>query len=113
MSAKFEIKKAADGSFYFHLKAANGEIILASQMYTAKSSAENGIESVKANALLDERYERKSDTDGKPFFVLKAANDQMIGKSQMYASAAKMEEGIISVKKNAQNAAIVDLASAG
>jgi uncharacterized protein len=39
MSGTFEIKKAKDGEFYFHLKASNGQIILASEMYVAKSSA--------------------------------------------------------------------------
>ncbi len=34
----------------FHLKAANGEIIAASQGYDTKASAEKGIESVKTNA---------------------------------------------------------------
>jgi hypothetical protein len=33
----------------FHLKAANGEIIAASQGYETKASAENGIESVRTN----------------------------------------------------------------
>ncbi len=47
------------------------------------------------------------------FFCLVAETMIKAGKSQMYASPAKMEEGIESVKKNASNAAIVDLASAG
>jgi uncharacterized protein len=33
--------------------------------------------------------------------VLKAANNQIIGKSEMYESVAAMENGITSVKKNA------------
>jgi hypothetical protein len=36
MAGKFEIKKAKDGQFYFHLKAGNGEKILASEMYRGK-----------------------------------------------------------------------------
>ncbi len=43
----FEIFLGADGQFYFHLKAENGLIIAASQGYTSKQSAENGIESIK------------------------------------------------------------------
>jgi uncharacterized protein YegP (UPF0339 family) len=108
MTAKFEIKKAVDGSFYFHLKATNGQIILASETYSAKSSAENGIDSVKVNAPMEERYERKSDVNGKPYFVLKAGNDQVIGKSQMYASLAEMEQGIASVKINGPDASVED-----
>lgn len=109
MAAKYQIDKATDGSFYFRLLAANGQITLASQMYTAKSSAENGIESVKTNSQLDERYERLSDANGKPYFVLKATNDQVIGKSQMYASPSEMEVGIASVKTEGVNAPVEDL----
>lgn len=47
---KFEIIKGRDGQYYFHLKAANGEIIAQSQGYVRKSDAKNGIDSVKANA---------------------------------------------------------------
>ena len=50
MAAKFEISKDKAGKFRWHLKAANGEIIAASQAYDTKASAENGIESVKTNA---------------------------------------------------------------
>ena len=50
MAAKFEICKDKAGKFRFHLKAANGEIIAASQGYDTKGSAEKGIESIKTNA---------------------------------------------------------------
>jgi uncharacterized protein len=50
MAAKFEISKDKSGKFRFHLKAANGEIIAASQGYETRASAEKGIESVKASA---------------------------------------------------------------
>ena len=46
----FEILCDAAGKFRFHLKAANGEIIAASQSYLSRPSAENGIASVKKNA---------------------------------------------------------------
>jgi uncharacterized protein len=48
--SKFEIMKDHAGKFRFHLKAANGEIIAASQAYQTKESAKRGIESVKENA---------------------------------------------------------------
>lgn len=46
---KFVIKKT-DAGYHFVLKAGNGEVIATSQVYTAKSSAIEGIESVKKNA---------------------------------------------------------------
>ena len=47
---KFEVFTDKAGKFRFRLKAANGEIIAASQGYKAKASCLNGIESVRANA---------------------------------------------------------------
>ncbi|TQC41401.1 DUF1508 domain-containing protein [Rhodococcus sp. WS4] len=49
MTAKFELFKDAAGKFRFHLKAANGEIIAASQGHTSKAAAQNGIASIKDN----------------------------------------------------------------
>ena len=50
MAAKFEISKDKAGKFRWHLKAANGESIAASQAYDTRASAEKGIDSVKTNA---------------------------------------------------------------
>ena len=46
----YDLKKAKNGQFHFNLKAGNGEIILTSEMYASKASAENGITSVQNNA---------------------------------------------------------------
>ncbi len=50
MVAKFEVYEDKKGEFRFRLKAANGEIIAASEGYKTKESCMNGIESVKKNA---------------------------------------------------------------
>lgn len=50
MAAKFVIKQAANGQYKFDLKAGNGETIASSELYASKSSAKNGIASVKQNA---------------------------------------------------------------
>jgi uncharacterized protein len=109
MKARFELKKTSDGEFMFNLKAANQEIILTSQMYQTRQSAEEGIASVAQNAPLPERYEKKVGVNGKPYFVLHAANHFVIGRSEMYASHAAMEKGIASVQRNAPDAETVEL----
>ncbi|MCB4457567.1 YegP family protein [Leisingera sp. McT4-56] len=108
MAGKFELYTDNAGEFRFRLKAGNGENILASEGYKQKSSAENGIESVRKNAGDDARYERKETSSGKHMFNLKAANGQVIGTSQSYASASGRDGGIESVKKNAPEAALDD-----
>ncbi|MDO6759383.1 YegP family protein [Tamlana sp. 2_MG-2023] len=94
--------------FYFHLKAKNGQIILASQGYADKSGAKNGIESVKTNCADDSKFERKTAANGKFHFNIKAANGQIIGTSQMYAGTDGMENGIASIKTNAPSAEVVE-----
>lgn len=109
MAGYFELKPSAGGKFTFNLKAANSQVILTSETYTTKDSAENGISSVKKNAPDDARYERKVAKDNSPYFVLTATNGQTIGKSEMYSSASAMENGIASVKANAPTAPTKDL----
>lgn len=111
MSGKFEVSKRSNGEFQFNLKAGNGQIILSSEGYTAKASCLAGVESVRKNSQDDSRYDRKSSSNGKPFFNLTASNGQVIGSSQMYADEAGRDNGIASVKNNASNAELVDLSA--
>lgn len=106
---KFEISKRKNGEFQFNLKASNGQVILGSEGYTTKANCINGIESVKKNSQVDERFERKEAKNNKPYFNLKATNGQIIGTSEMYESVAGRDNGIESVKKNAPDAEVVDL----
>lgn len=108
MAGKFELYKDNAGEFRFRLKAGNGENILASEGYKDKGGAENGIASVKKNASEDGNYERKEAANGKFHFNLKAANHQVIGTSQMYASADSRDNGVESVKSNAPDASVDD-----
>ena len=112
MPGTFEVSKAKDGQFYFRLKAGNGQVILASEMYQAKASALNGIESVKKSAPIAERYDKLTAKNGKFYFTLKAGNHQVIGNSEMYESESARDNGIDSVMKNAPGAELADLASA-
>ena len=54
---KFEIYKDKAGEFRFRLKATNGQVIAVSEGYTTLASCENGIESVKKNAVDAETVE--------------------------------------------------------
>ena len=108
MAGEFELKKSKDDKFYFSLLAGNGQTILSSEMYEAKASAVNGIESVKKNAADPGRFDRLDGKDGSPYFTLKAGNGQVIGQSQMYSSAASRDAGIESVMANAPGAAVDD-----
>ena len=105
---KFVISQRVNGEYQFNLQAGNGQVILTSQGYAGKASCNAGIESVRANAQDDSRFERLSAVNGKFYFNLKAANTQVVGVSQMYESAATRDNGIASVKTNAPDATVED-----
>ena len=105
---KFVVTVRKNGEFQFNLKATNGQVILTSEGYTTKAACLNGIESVRKNAPVEDRFEVKVAKNGKPFFNLKATNGQVIGSSQMYASERTMKQGIASVMRNAPDSPVVE-----
>ncbi|WP_369790022.1 YegP family protein [Rouxiella sp. WC2420] len=108
----YDLKKAKNGQFHFNLKAGNGEIILSSEMYASKASAENGITSVQINATDEGQYEIKPGKDGQQYFVLRAKNHQVIGVSEMYTATSGLQKGMLSVVKNGPSTDIRDLTHA-
>ena len=119
---KFTIKQSEAG-FSFNLKANNGEIIAAaSETYATKANCENGIESVRKNAPIapvedqtvegfatekNPKFEIYNDKAGEFRFRLKAANGEIIAKSEGYTAKASCKNGIESVRKNAPDAELV------
>jgi uncharacterized protein YegP (UPF0339 family) len=110
MAAKYEIYKDKKGEFRFRLKV-GAENILASEGYKSKASCQNGVASVQKNSPDAGQFEAKQGSNGKHYFVLKAANKQVIGTSQMYSSEAAMKNGIASVQKNGPTAAVEDISA--
>ena len=120
---KFVITKTKNEEFTFNLKATNGQIILtASESYTSIDSCNNGIESVKKNALAHvedqtvegfetlthPKYEVYMDKAGEYRFRLKARNGEPIGKSEGYKAKASCLNGIASVGKNAPEGEVIE-----
>lgn len=94
---RFETFRGIDGKYYFHLKANNGQIVLQSQGYTTKASATNGIASVRTNGAILARFQVRAAADGHSYFVLKAGNGAVVGRSEMYESASDAQAGINAV----------------
>ncbi len=106
----FEVfKSIKNRQFYFHLKAKNGKIILASEGYTQKVHAIGGTESVRDHSKDKNAFNECRSTDSRYYFNLRAANNQVIGTSQMYSSKEGMRKGIRSVMRTAPEAVLTDL----
>ncbi|MDR0865923.1 MAG: YegP family protein [Candidatus Symbiothrix sp.] len=107
--AKFEVKQRKNDHYMFNLIAPNNEVILTSEGYTTKENCIKGIESVKKNAQVATKFLKLVDfPTTKVYFVLKAENGEIIGRSQMYVSDETRKIGIASVKKFAPTAEILD-----
>jgi uncharacterized protein YegP (UPF0339 family) len=54
---------------------------------------------VKTNGAVVARYEVRAAADGNSYFVLKATNGAVIGRSEMYVSKSGAETGILAVQR--------------
>ncbi|MFT7036839.1 MAG: hypothetical protein ACJA2S_005379 [Cyclobacteriaceae bacterium] len=111
MKAYFSLFTGEDNQFYFNLKAGNHEIILQSEGYQQRQGALNGIISVQENSCSKSRYERRKSKKDEPYFVLKAGNGEIIGRSEMYSSEKAMENGLDSVFENGETLVVDDKTS--
>jgi uncharacterized protein YegP (UPF0339 family) len=110
MTARFELHKNDRGQFHFSLRNADGGVLLVSEGYASKASAENGIASVKKNCIVAERFEKRVADDGRLYFNLHAANHQVIGTSPMFKSAEQRDAAIAAIHADADKAAVDDRA---
>ena len=120
--SKFVIRNVASG-IKFDLKATNGQVIATSEVYESKAACENGIESVRKNAPIaafedqtvegfetasNPKFEMYKDKGGEYRFRLKARNGQIIATSEGYVTKVNCENGIRSVKNNADEAEVIE-----
>ena len=96
--ARFEVFTGEDKKFYFHLRAGNGEIVLGSQGYTAKSSALSGIASVQTNGVSDARWRVAEAIDGEYAIRLVATNGRTIGSGELYTTESSADEAVTTIE---------------
>ena len=116
--SRFCIRKTASG-YKFDLLAANGQVVLSSEVYTSRAAARKGAASVRLvapTAPLENRteepvqiqpnpkFELYLDRAGKYRFRLKARNGKIVGVSEGYNNKSGCLNGIESVRNNAPEA---------
>lgn len=104
----FLIQTSADQQVYFTLRASNHQVVLTSETYTTVSGAHKGIEAVKTAARVDDNFIRRQSRDEQPYFVLRAANHEVIGTSEMYSSNSERDKGIVACQVAARDAHVLD-----
>jgi uncharacterized protein YegP (UPF0339 family) len=119
--SKFVIRKVSSG-VKFDLRATNGQTVATSEVYKTLASCLRGIESVRKSApvaamencidgeggkKLNPKFEMYQDKANQYRFRLRARNGKIIAVSEPYTTRAACENGIDSVRKNADTAETV------
>ncbi len=107
---KFETFVGKNNEHYFRLINGEGEVLLSSEGYTQKDNLLNGIESVKKNIALPDKYEMKTAANGKHYFNLKAANGQIISSSAKWDSPEIRDTWMKKMKSEVPGAQVTELA---
>lgn len=109
MAGLFELWETDSGKFKFNLLSSEEDVLLASQLYSSYSGAENGIESIRKNCTDDECFEKLTAENGALYFVMYSGNGQVIGTSPMYKAEEKRDAAIAEAKAVAATAPVKDL----
>lgn len=117
---RFKIVKAANDQFRVQF-VYNAEIMVWSENYTSKASAKNCVDSIKKNApaaaivdLTKEetatgyRFEIDLAKNGETFVRFRAANGEIMVRSETYSSKSSARNCAESVQKNAPDAPVED-----
>lgn len=99
------------GSFYFAWVSDNGEIIMRSEAYPTAGARDNGLESVRKNRALEERY-KIEEQRGLWYLILKAGNHQEIGRSCPFKSEEEAKAWLPSERAKAEALRLATLAAA-
>lgn len=104
---KYEVFPEA-GFFKYRLKASNGEILIVSQGYSARTGATNGIDTLKRN-IETGTFEIYTDKNDFSQFAIKGNAGRIIALGEFYESKKRCESAIESVKRFYPSDKIVQL----
>lgn len=108
VNGKYEVY--TDGTSYFYtLKASNGEILIKSEAYASKKSVLDAIEAIKRN-VADGTIAVRQDKHGLFQFVLTAKNHRTLVMSANYATEKRAQSASESFKRFASTSPVVELA---
>ena len=121
LRARYELRPASTGEWYFVLKAGNGRVIGMSERYATRTGAATGIDAVERNVndyqdfLANRhgaRFEVFRGADGRFYFDLFAQNGEIVLRSQGYSAEASAWNATFSVADNGVDASRYDVRDA-
>jgi len=106
----FYILKNTQDKLYTFSFVVNDESdeLLCSETYNSKEEVEGGVDLMRTIASFSSRYHQKRSDDDQHYFVIKAANDQLVATSRLFPSTDLLEEAIDRVMHLASEANVED-----
>lgn len=106
-AAAYQLLEARDGQWYFNLRARNGELLAASELYVSRANAERGLATVMAVLATatqhqleprDPRFQVFRGLDGQYYFHLRADNGEIVLVSEGFRRRGSAIDGTGSVR---------------
>lgn len=105
-TGKWVIIKRDEDSYYFELRASNGEKLLGSIDYTSLSGAKNGIKTHKTNIQRNNIVISQS-KNGSYYFKLLNGSKQLLCTGESYPTKSGCESAVDSVRRFAETAVVI------
>jgi|ERR1043166_3392379 uncharacterized protein YegP (UPF0339 family) len=102
----FDVMYGPTNQIQFKLIDSAGSVVVSSGGYPNKDACFKAIRSMKENARVDQRYEKRT-LEGKFFFTFKAASHEVLAKGGPYDSEAARDEALAVIRKSIE-AAVMD-----
>jgi uncharacterized protein YegP (UPF0339 family) len=95
---RFELFTGEDGQTYFHLRAANGEILLSSEGYTASAAAKDGIVAVTTSGTTESNFQL-FEVDGGWGVRLVSPNGETLATGESYSSKSAATRAVSRIEE--------------
>lgn len=108
MLGKYLLNLNSDGQYVWSLEDAAGRRLLTGVPLASKAAALAAIDDCRLHSPNADRYQRARDKNGSAFFLLRTPGDDVIGRSDAFASAGLLEQAIVAVRAHGLGAVLDD-----
>lgn len=102
----FDVVYGPTNQIQFKLIDSAGSVVVASSGYPNKDACFKAIRSIKENARVEQRYEKRT-LEGKFFFTFKAASHEVLAKGGPYDTEALRDQALAVIRSSVE-AAVMD-----
>lgn len=101
MSAMFRVTPLTDGYYQFHLFSGRGEMLLTSQEFSDRETAEQAIQDVRVGSLMSQQIAKAKTPGGDFFFLVKDPGGEVIARSELFGNEMSFDNALHNFRDNA------------